>query len=128
MRKNEKQKGFTLVEVMVATLILGIGIIASLGMVEAGRTGVNSGRATSDAAVLAKDKMEGMLAVSYQDLVNGSTTGEENMNGYARRWHVEKNSPREDLSRIRVIVEWKNSRGTPHRFELATLIAEGVLP
>jgi prepilin-type N-terminal cleavage/methylation domain-containing protein len=52
------QAGMTLVEVLVAIVIIGIGLMALLAAVPAGIGGMETGRQESTATYLAQDKME----------------------------------------------------------------------
>lgn len=52
------QAGMTLAEVLVATVIIAIGLLALLAAVPAGWGGIETGRQQSTAIYLAQDKME----------------------------------------------------------------------
>ena len=65
-RKNEK--GFTLVEVMVAVAILSFGILAVAAMQNAALLGTTKARAVTEATTVAMDRMERIFAIPYAAL------------------------------------------------------------
>lgn len=66
MRKNEK--GFTLVEVMVAVAILSFGILAVAAMQNAALLGTTKSRAVTEATTIAMDRMERIFAIPFETL------------------------------------------------------------
>jgi len=62
---DRSQRGFSLVEVLVAITLLGIGLLA-LGAVQLqAMTGVSKGRHTSEAAIIAQSRIEDLHALSW---------------------------------------------------------------
>lgn len=64
------QAGMTLVEVLVATVIIGIGLMALLAAVPVGIGGMETGRQQSTAIYLAQDKMERIKSWSLSTSAN----------------------------------------------------------
>jgi type IV pilus assembly protein PilV len=119
--------GFTLLEVLVAIMILTFGLLAVGSMqISAIRGNFMSGN-TSMAVTLAGEKMEDLLNTDYShaDLKAGkhgpesiSKTGADDEGGlYRRSWTVtDRSSPvRKDLV---VTVTWENNR---HRLSIASV-------
>ncbi len=65
-RKNEK--GFTLVEVMVAVAILSFGILAVAAMQNAALLGTNKSNSVTEATTVAMDRMERLFAMPFATL------------------------------------------------------------
>jgi prepilin-type N-terminal cleavage/methylation domain-containing protein len=63
------EAGYSLVEVMVAIMILAIAIIPMVGMFDAGLRAATQGGDYDRARALANAKMEDVRALSYKDLV-----------------------------------------------------------
>jgi prepilin-type N-terminal cleavage/methylation domain-containing protein len=122
------QAGFTLIEVLVGMFILAIGMIAGLGMTQAGQAGLDAGRRISMAAGFAQVKMEEKVAAAYPDLIEGNLEGKEDLDGFVRTWKVLPNTPAGHCLTIRVTMEWPDKAGRPHRLELVALRSEGVVP
>lgn len=122
------QAGFTLIEVLVCMFILAIGMIAGLGMTQAGQAGLDAGRRISMAAGFAQAKMEEKVAAVYSDLIQGDLEGQEDLDGFVRTWEILPDTPGEHCLTIRVAIKWPDKAGRPHRLELVTLRSEGVVP
>jgi Tfp pilus assembly protein PilV len=130
MRSNgiRRETGITLIEVLVCMFILAIGMIAGLGMTQAGQAGLDAGRRISMAAGLAQSKMEEEVAANYSDLIQGGLEGTENLDGFIRSWKIRPNTPAEHCLTIRVVTEWPDRAGRLRRLELVALRSEGVVP
>lgn len=114
--------GFTLIEVMIALLLLLIGVagVLSLQMVSVKATGFS--RHATEATILAEDKMEELMTIAPAELVDGTdivdSDGVASATGfYVRAWTV---VPDGTVNQVTVTVNW-NERGTePHAITVAT--------
>jgi prepilin-type N-terminal cleavage/methylation domain-containing protein len=74
------QRGFTLVEVLVATFVLSIGLVAVATGFQYATSGVESGRGETTATFLAEQRLEGLRAVAVTNFsdatLNAGTTTE----------------------------------------------------
>jgi type IV pilus assembly protein PilV len=123
--------GFTLIEVMISITVFAIGILAIASMQTSAISGNSSANRLSAAATLAQDKLEELIALSYDDnslndTNTDSTAGlndtEENADYVEQRqivvstgtynvsWNVAMNEPVVDSKTIRVIVSWQQGR------------------
>ena len=75
------QKGFTLLEIMLAVVIFGVGMLAVASMQVTAIRGNYFSGATTDAATLAADRLEKMMNMDYLDPdlndTDGDGTGED---------------------------------------------------
>lgn len=130
MKKNNlarnaetSQKGFSLIEVMVAMVILGVGILAMVGLQGRDMNYNSSSKRQTQAYTWATDRVERLLALPYTspDLsVKGttavvgdghapSTADAAMMKPYVMEWDVIDNSVNIPHSRqVNVFVRWKN--------------------
>lgn len=69
------REGFTLIEVMLALAILGIGLLGLAVMQLHAMRGGTSGRHTTQAAVIARDRMEVLHRVDWSDAALSDTAG-----------------------------------------------------
>ncbi len=65
MEANRLQKGFTLVEIMVAVVILSIGLLAVASMQVTAVNTTSSASSTTEATNLAQIKLEELMALQY---------------------------------------------------------------
>lgn len=133
MEKSNRQNGFTLIEVMIAMLLLTIGILAAGTMQISSLDGNSRANRLTQASTWAGDKIEALMSRSYDDSllkeVNtaGSaglnctdTTGtpacladhtQPSTNGFTVFWNVADDFPIKDSKTIRVIVR-RSDRNT----------------
>ena len=103
--KPQKDKGFTLIEVLIAISIFSIGMLAVASMqISAISVNAAAGRMT-DRIIWAQDKIEELMALPYSDpwleaagnppgLDSANNTHEEtNPDGYTVSWDVTDNNP-----------------------------------
>ena len=140
------QGGFTLVEVMIALIILTVGILSIASMQMSAIKGNNLSDKITSAFTLAEDKMEALLGMDYndpelRDLIPGNNddlsridpvwidrqelnvdeSGKANAGQFRRIWNIADNRPIENNKTITVIVTWDNDR---HRVSLTSVKRE----
>ena len=117
------QKGFTLLEVMIAVFLLAVAIMGTASLTTSVIKGNSSSQTLTTATTLAKDKMEELKATSYSALPTGSTwvTDYATSNGtvrssstgayYRREWKgdVTGTAPN-TINQITVAVTWPTNR------------------
>jgi prepilin-type N-terminal cleavage/methylation domain-containing protein len=111
------EQGFTLVEVMVAMVVL------SLALFELGRMQIVSLRTTasasrlSQATSIAQDRVEQLMALAYNapSLTDTTPVGQQTTYtdanppaGYVVMWDVDTNNPVIDTKTVNVRVTWSN--------------------
>ena len=106
-----KEKGFTLVEILIALTIFAIGILGVASMQIWGLRGNASAIWHSQAATFAADRIEKLMMVDYADLADG----EEIQGDYTVTWSVATDNPIDNTATITVDVEW-NDHGTVKNF------------
>ncbi len=127
------QKGFTMIEVMIALVILTVGFLGIASLQLNAIKGNNLSDNITSALTLAEDKMEELLGLDYEnpelrDLVTGNNddlgmidpgwidreelnineSGKANTGHFRRVWNIADNMPIENNKTIRVIVTWDN--------------------
>ena len=104
MNSSIKSKGFTMIEILIALVILSIAFLALAGlMVQTTKNNSFGGRMT-EAATFAQDKLEELKAVSWITITPGSDRkmGANGMD-YGRTWNVTTNG---NLKTIAVTIDW----------------------
>lgn len=83
-RRLRDPSGFTLVEVMVAILLLSIGVLATVSLADNANRSTNTTKAREGATNVARDVLEGVHAVPYSSLTQSLATGRvQAINGLA---------------------------------------------
>jgi len=106
--KHETEKGFTIVEVLIAVSVLTIGILAVCSMQVSATWGNTFAGRQTEGSTIALDRLEKLMALSYDntDLAAGSHTDPSPPNGYNVAWEVVDDSPLDNAKRIIVTVTW----------------------
>ena len=115
--------GFTLVEVVVATMVVGVGIAGIMSMVLWMVRANDWSGDLSDASTLGQDLLEELLETPYASLADGSDT----VGSYRRTWQVDS-SASDTFKTIQVEVEWTRLDDKASRVTLASLRSNPVVP
>jgi len=110
MRRAQNQRGFTLIEIMVAITLLSIGLLGMAGLT----VGIMRGNALSSqvttSTALAQDKMEDIKRVGYSGVAEGRSTEDYNdISGYPlyqRVTEVDVESPDPGMKTVTITVLW----------------------
>jgi prepilin-type N-terminal cleavage/methylation domain-containing protein len=87
-RPTTRHGGFTILEVMIAISILAIGLLAVFSTQTSSIRANNNANRLTEGMTLAQDKMEELLALSYDDLdATGSPVTDPG--GYTISWTVD---------------------------------------
>jgi type IV pilus assembly protein PilV len=131
-RYSSNEKGFSLLEVLIALVILAIGLLL-LGQTQISGIGGNArGQKITTAATLTQDALEGLMNLNYSALptdeiehnfdtdfpvynngVAGVSKTFMGMN-YTRNYTVDIDYPITDTATIMVTVNWVDHAGNPH--------------
>lgn len=124
--KKLNNKGFSLIEMLIAVTILAIGLLAVAGLQVTAIKGNTHGSTISQATTLAQDRIEEIRNRDYAAIVFASNPEiEANVDGttYTRETLVEVDTPMSELKRITVTIRWDTNG--PHEVVLRTIVANG---
>jgi prepilin-type N-terminal cleavage/methylation domain-containing protein len=121
-----ESKGFSLIEILIALVILSIALLGLAGlMIQTTKNNSFGGRMT-EAATFAQDKLEEFRAIGWVkippntggiDQLNGATTGIV----YTRNWQVAPNPINGNLKEITVTINWADQ--TNHSIRLFSILS-----
>jgi len=117
---SQNNKGFTLIEVLVAMVILSIGLLGTAALL----TGIIRGNQVSNritaATTLAQDKMENIKSVIYSKAASEPRAFLPSpYEKYERQVFVENNSPDDGMKTVTVTVY----RGSGNSVSLQTILS-----
>ena len=117
--RERQEAGFTLIEVMIAMIIMGVGLLTiALAQLSAMRMGTTSKQMTN-AMNLAEQQIQvfyvspPIAAGTFQDPGNpipADLSGDD-LSSFNRSWQVQTDTPSAGLSTVTVTVVWNNGLG-----------------
>ncbi len=122
MKLLRNSKGFTLLEILMAVIILSISLLALAGLMSLTTRNNSYGNHVTEAATFAQDKLEELRAVPWANIVTGNDLrkGSTGIN-YSRNWNVAPNAA-DSLRTVTVTINW-NDR-TDHTIRLLSVISK----
>jgi prepilin-type N-terminal cleavage/methylation domain-containing protein len=116
-----KTAGYTLMEVLVSMMIVGVAATATTGGMVFTTNVIGENTMHHDAIVLAQKSVERLRTVSYNDIESGSETSADST--YAITRSVTDDDPEEGMKRITVTVSWQ-WKGVARSYALDTVFAK----
>ena len=108
MSPSMNKKGFSLIEVLVALVILSIAILATAGLMVTTTKNNSFGNSMTEAATLAQDKIEELLVTDWGGITNNNDVvqvqGSQGIS-FNRNWNVADAGL---LKTITVTVHWND--------------------
>jgi prepilin-type N-terminal cleavage/methylation domain-containing protein len=117
-----RYKGFSLIEVLVALVILSFSLLALAGLMVTTTKNNSFGNHMTEAATFAQDKLEELRAIKWENLNDGNHTDQQpGATGiaYTRNWNV---TTKDSLKTITISVNW-NDR-TSHSIRLISVLSQ----
>ena len=126
----KNRQGFTLVEFLIATVILSVGLLALINLQWTAIRGNSDSKEMTRAIFLAEKKMEELKNTSYNSLSLGTAQDALNpMNGlgqsggiFTRSWTVQNYSGSSFMKQVTVDVTW-TLKGQSHTVSDSTVVS-----
>lgn len=120
--RKKGEGGFTLIEVMIALLLLLIGVSGVLSLQMVSMRATSFSRHATEATIVAEDKMEDLMLQSAASLADGVDLVDSQGNldpggAYTRTWTVE---PTGSILLLTITVSWFEKGTEPHGISIAT--------
>jgi prepilin-type N-terminal cleavage/methylation domain-containing protein len=128
-RRFKDRRGFTLVEMMIALVLFGVGMMALAQVLPNGLSVRDKARRMSVATSMAQEEIERLrdLPYNHADLAAGTHSDPDNPieNAFNRSWQVQTDTPVTDMKRVAVTVTFVTDSADSQAV-VTTLIARGL--
>ena len=112
LSKLRDSKGFTLLELMIALVILAVGLLGLASLQVMAIKGNSYGQQMTVASTLAQNQLE-QLRQTAGALANGNdSVTDQNGITYTRNWQVTPNSPQAGATTVLITISWTGPVGT----------------
>jgi type IV pilus assembly protein PilV len=123
--KLKRSKGFSLIEVMIALVILAVALLALAGLMITTTKNTSFGGHMTEATTFAQDKLEQLRAAPWTGIIAGADTavGATGIS-YARSWTVADN-PNQDQRWVTITITWTDpTKKTNHSINVRSVVCQ----
>lgn len=122
MKYLTKSDGFTLIEILVALIILSVSLLALAGLMVTTTKNNSFGGHMTEAATFAQDKLEEFRAIRWENISEGGSTDQKGGStgiNYTRNWNVATSGV---LKTITISINWQDR--TNHSIRLTSVLSQ----
>lgn len=112
VKRLRGSRGFTLIEIVVAIVMLAFGVLASASLTAALMASNRGVTNRTRAVETLRLKVEDLQSVIYPQITNGNDTATVGGVTFNRSWTVTANSPVTNTKTITLTVTWTDRQGT----------------
>lgn len=130
VRSLSNKRGFTLIEALIASLIMAIGLFAVGTAIYAQFTALNENREKTIATLTAQGEIENIRGMKFSDILALTSFDKDDAPGLAYLRGAEGNvkvddSYGPDIKKVSVTVTWNSISGKSLQRTMATLMTNG---
>jgi type IV pilus assembly protein PilV len=117
-----KSPGFTLIEILVALVILSVSLLALAGLMITTTKNNSFGGRMTEAATFAQDRLEELRAIRWEDISEGVNTDQKSGStgiNYTRDWNVATTG---SLKTITITIGWQDKAN--HSIRLTSVLSQ----
>ena len=117
-----KSPGFTLIEILVALVILSVSLLALAGLMITTTKNNSFGGRMTEAATFAQDRLEELRAIRWEDISEGVNTDQKSGStgiSYTRDWNVATTG---SLKTITITIGWQDKAN--HSIRLTSVLSQ----
>ncbi|MBN1503431.1 MAG: prepilin-type N-terminal cleavage/methylation domain-containing protein [Candidatus Eisenbacteria bacterium] len=111
VRLRQDRAGFSLVELLMAIVFIGIGVMAVAGLFPLATKNVNDAKLLSTALGRAQEKLEELQVAGFSSAVMSTGMYADTAGTYVRTWAVRDSVPNPGTKQVTVSVSWPTNRG-----------------
>ena len=110
-RLRHDRAGFSLIELLMAIVFIGIGVVAVAGLFPLATKNVNDGKLLTTALGRAQEKLEELQVAGFSSAVMTPGNYSDTLGTYVRTWAVQDSVPNDGTKMVTVSVGWPTNRG-----------------
>jgi len=110
-RLRRDRTGFSLIELLMAMVFIGIGVMAVAGLFPLATKNVNDGKLLSTALGRAQEKLEELEVAGFSSSMMTPGMYADTVGTYVRTWAVRDSVPNDGTKLVTVSVGWPTNRG-----------------
>jgi len=122
LANRSTERGFSLVELMIAITLLGVGVLSLAGLFPIAMQRVSGGDIESRATFHAQSKVEELKRVSWVNLVNSAASDTVDT-AFVRNWTIQEDTPVIGMKQVQVTVSWTDQDG-PRDVSLSSFLSD----
>jgi type IV pilus assembly protein PilV len=115
LKSSIRSKGFSLIEILIALVILSISLLALAGLMVTTTRNNSFGAHMTEAATFAQDQLESLRTSPWAIVATGNDwrLGFDNFTQYTRSWTVVPNAaaPNDTVKEITITINWNDTTG-----------------
>jgi type IV pilus modification protein PilV len=111
-RRAHRARGFSLVELLIAMVVMAIGLLGAAQMIPLAMAGVTQAGIRTRSVQLAQERLDELVTNDYEAAVLNAGTYSETVDNTTIDWTIADNIPVPGTKRIDLAVSWVTSRGT----------------
>ncbi len=115
------RRGFTLVEVLIGLLILGIAATATALTMQSAANFVGENKMHVDAIALTQETMEGLRSLRYEEITSGGKMSDDGR--FSISWDIQPNTPEAGMKAVEVSADWV-WKGNPRSYVIKTVYSK----
>jgi prepilin-type N-terminal cleavage/methylation domain-containing protein len=120
--RHPQVRGFSLVELMIAITLLGVGLLSLAGLFPVAMQRVSVGDLESRATFHAQAKIEELKALPWNNLT-ASAAADTVETVFQRGWVVLEDTPANGMKQVQVIVSWADNKG-PRNVTISSYLSD----
>jgi prepilin-type N-terminal cleavage/methylation domain-containing protein len=121
-------QGASLIEVLVAMVLLAIGLLGAVGFSRVGNQALSYGDQIAKVSALAQAKMEDKFGLPYDDFISKNPESDLTQDGIQLTWKIKRDDPFIDIATIEIIAQWTDGKGKKRRISFVGIKSNPVMP
>lgn len=122
--RSRRGEGFSLIETMIAMVVLGIGMLAVAQMIPLALANVSQAGVRTKAVQAAQQRMDNLRSNDFQAAALTAGNYSETQGRYTLNWTITDNTPVQDSKQIVLTATWQTRAGARNA-TLQTFVTRG---